>query len=273
MVPILYALRLGLRTSIVPAINLAQVSEFSIVIASLGRSFAKPQISSDVVTIVIMTFAITSVVSTYMINSSHTVQRAMSRVLKMLHIRDLDVGEAAPARKESRSETVVFLGFFRDASSILYELENAGSAVDGQVLLDKVLVIDFNPKVMAELRRRGISSVYGDIAHADTLRHAGIEGAELVLCSITDDVLRGTSNLRMLRNARATCPTAKVMLTTEHIPHALELYQAGADFVYIPRLHSASEIARILTRGLAEGFEAARAAEVVRLSTRKEVLA
>src|SRR5205085_8090729 len=30
VVPILYALRLGLRTSLVPAINLAQVSEFSI---------------------------------------------------------------------------------------------------------------------------------------------------------------------------------------------------------------------------------------------------
>src|SRR5258708_9089534 len=154
----------------------------------------------------------------------------MSRVLKMLHVRDLDVGEAAPARKESRSETVGCVGVWRDASSILYELENAGSAVDGQVLLDKVLVIDFNPKVMAELRRRGISSVYGDIAHADTLRHAGIEGAELVLCSITDHLLRGTSNLRMLRNARASCPKAKVMLTTERIRHALELYASGGAF-------------------------------------------
>ncbi len=273
VVPILYALRLGHRASLLPAINLAQVSEFSIVIASLGRSFVKPQIDSDVLTIVIMTFAITSVVSTYMINSSHAVQRVLSKGLKLLHVRDLDVGEAAPARKEARDEKVIFLGFFRDASSILFELENAGSAVDGQVLLDKVLVIDFNPKVMAELRRRGISSVYGDIAHADTLRHAGIEDAELVVCSITDDVLRGTSNLRMLRNARATCPKAKVMLTTDHIPQALELYAAGADFVYIPRLHSASEIARILTEGLAGGFEAARGAEVVRLSYRNEVLA
>jgi Kef-type K+ transport system membrane component KefB len=273
VVPILYALRLGHRASLLPAINLAQVSEFSIVIAVLGRSLSKPQIDSDVVTIVIMTFAITSVVSTYMINSSHAVQRVLSKGLKLLHVKDLDVGEAAPARKESRSESVVFLGFFRDASSILFELENAGTAVDGQVLLDKVLVIDFNPRVMAELRRRGISSVYGDIAHADTLRHAGIEEAELVVCSITDDVLRGTSNLRMLRNARATCPKAKVMLTTEHIPHALELYEAGADFVYIPRLHSAAEIAGILREGLAGGFEAARASEVARLSTRKEVLA
>ena len=273
VVPILYALRLGHRASLLPAINLAQVSEFSIVIAVLGRSLLKPQIDSDVVTIVIMTFAITSVVSTYMINSSHKIQRALSKMLKVLRVKDLDVGEAAPARKASRDETVVFLGFFRDASSILYELESGGTAVDGQVLLDKVLVIDFNPKVMGELRKRGISCVYGDIAHADTLRHAGIEAAELVVCSITDDVLRGTSNLRMLRNVRATCPTAKVMLTTEHIPHALQLYEAGADFVYIPRLHSASEIARLLTDGLAEGFETARAAEVERLSARKEVLA
>jgi Kef-type K+ transport system membrane component KefB len=273
VVPILYALRLGHRASLLPAINLAQVSEFSIVIASLGRTLAKPQIDGDVLTTVIMTFAITSVASTYLINSSHRVQRALSRVLKVFRIRDLDVGEAAPARKESRSETVVFLGFFRDASSILFELENGGTAVEGQVLLDKVLVIDFNPTVMGELRRRGISCVYGDIAHADTLRHAGIEIAELVVCSITDDVLRGTSNLRLLRNARAACPNAKVMLTSEHIPHALQLYAAGADFVYIPRLHSAQQIAQLLKQGLDEGFDAARAAEIEVLSTRREVLA
>jgi len=273
VVPILYALRLGHRASLLPAINLAQVSEFSIVIASLGRTLAKPQIDGDVLTTVIMTFAITSVASTYLINSSHRVQRALSRVLKVFRIRDLDVGEAAPARKESRSETLVFLGFFRDASSILFELENGGTAVEGQVLLDKVLVIDFNPTVMGELRRRGISCVYGDIAHADTLRHAGIEIAELVVCSITDDVLRGTSNLRLLRNARAACPNAKVMLTSEHIPHALQLYAAGADFVYIPRLHSAQQIAQLLKQGLDVGFDAARAAEIEVLSTRKEVLA
>jgi Kef-type K+ transport system membrane component KefB len=273
VVPILYALRLGHRASLLPAINLAQVSEFSIVIASLGLTLAKPQIDGDVLTTVIMTFAITSVASTYLINSSHVVQRALSRVLKVFRIRDLDVGEAAPARKESRSETVVFLGFFRDASSILFELENGGTAVEGQVLLDKVLVIDFNPTVMGELRRRGISCVYGDIAHADTLRHAGIEIAQLVVCSITDDVLRGTSNLRLLRNARAACPNAKVMLATEHIPHALQLYAAGADFVYIPRLHSAQQIAQLLKQGLDEGFDAARAAEIEVLSTRREILA
>jgi hypothetical protein len=273
VVPLLYVLGMGHRASLLPAINLAQVSEFSIVIASLGLMQQPRQIDSDVVTIVIMTFAITAVVSTYMIQSSHRVQKTLSGLLKVFRVRDLDVGDAAPERKEARSETMVFLGFFRDASSILLELESDGSAVEGQLMLDKILVIDFNPTVMRELRKRGVSCVYGDIAHADTLRHAGIENAELVVSSITDDVLRGTSNLRLLRNARSSCPKARVMLTTEHIPQALHFYRAGADFVYIPRLHSAVQIARILKQGLNGGFDAAREAEIKHLSHRREVLA
>jgi Kef-type K+ transport system membrane component KefB len=271
VVPILYALRLGHRTSLLPAINLAQVSEFSIVIASLG--LARHQINPDVLTIVIITFAITSVISTYMINSSHQVQRVLSGMLRFLRVRDLDVPETAQERSESRPETVVFLGFFRDASSILHEFEHDGEPSQVREFLSKILVVDFNPTVMRVLRERGISCIYGDVAHSDTLRHIGIQDAELVVSSITDDILRGTDNLRMLRNIRATCPKAKVMLTTEHIPQALLFYEAGADFVYLPRLHSAVEIARILKLGLEAGFDDVRAAEIGRLSNRKEVLA
>jgi Kef-type K+ transport system membrane component KefB len=274
VVPILYGLRLGHRASLIPAINLAQVSEFSIVIASLGLS-TQPhsQITTDVVTIVIITFAITAVVSTYMINSSHAVQRVLSRGLKAIRIRDLDSATEAEEKPEKRHETVVFLGFFRDASSILHEFEHGADAAATKELLSKLLVIDFNPRVMRELRARGIGSIYGDVAHADTLRHAGIEEAELVISSITDDILRGTNNLRMLKNVRATCPKARVMLTTEHIPQALSFYAAGADFVYLPRLHSAPDIAAILKRGLEEGFDKMRAEEIEHLSQRHEVLA
>ena len=273
VVPILYALRLGHRTSLLPAINLAQVSEFSIVIASLGLATRPPQITTDVLTIVIITFALTSVVSTYMINSSHRVQRFLSGLLRALRIKDLDTHLAAQERSKARIETVVFLGFFRDASSIIHEFEHEGDPQQVKEFLDKILVIDFNPTVMRELRHRGISCIYGDVAHADTLRHAGIEEARLVVSSITDDILRGTSNLRMLRNIRATCPNAKVMLTTEHIPQALHFYEAGADFVYIPRLHSAPQIATVLKVGLEVGFDGARAAEIARLSVRREILA
>jgi len=273
VVPMLALLRVDLRSAGVVAINLAQVSEFSIVIASLGLARQPPQIGADVLTIVIITFALTSVASTYMINSSHHVQRFLSRILRTLRIKDLDSADNAQEQSESRPETLVFLGFFRDASSILHEFEHDGEPPEVTEFLNKILVVDFNPTVMRELRQRGISCVYGDVAHADTLRHVGIQDAELVVSTITDDILRGTNNLRMMRNIRATCPKAKVMLTTEHIPQALQFYEQGADFVYLPRLHSAPEIARILKAGLRDGFDEARRLEIERLSARKEVLA
>jgi hypothetical protein len=94
-----------------------------------------------------------------------------------------------------------------------------------------------------------------------------------VISSITDDILRGTSNLRMLKNVRAACPKARVVLTTEHIPQALHFYEAGADFVYIPRLQSAPMLAHTLKQGLSDGFQAAREAEIEHLKNRHEVLA
>jgi Kef-type K+ transport system membrane component KefB len=274
VVPILYGLRMGHRASLLPAINLAQVSEFSIVIASLGLTTQPhPQITTDVVTVVIITFALTAVVSTYMINSSHAVQKVLSRALKILRVKDLDSATDAEPKPEGRQERVVFLGFFRDASSILHEFEHAGDSDADKEFLSKILVIDFNPSVMRELRNRKVSCIYGDIAHADTLRHAGIQDAELVVSSITDDILRGTNNLRMLKNSRAACPKARVMLTSEHIPQALSFYAAGADLVYLPRLHSAPQIAAMLKQGLEEGFDKIRAAEIERLQQRREVLA
>jgi Kef-type K+ transport system membrane component KefB len=269
VVPILYALRLGLRTSIVPAINLAQVSEFSIVIASLGVTLH--QIDQDVLTVVIITFAVTSVVSTYMINFSHPIQRVLAAGFKAVGLRDLDVQPQESA--DELRQPVIFLGFFRDTSSILYEFEHEGTADESREFLQKILVIDFNPAVLRELRRRAIKCIYGDIAHADTLRHAGIEHAELVVSSITDDVLRGTSNLRLMQAVHTTAPNARMVLTTDHIPLALKYYNEGADFVFIPRLYSAAACARILRKGLAGGFQEIRSQAIEHLSRRQEVLA
>src|SRR5204862_7940350 len=158
VVPILYALRLGLRTSLVPAINLAQVSEFSIVIAFLGVSARPQQIGTDVLTVVILTFAVTSVASTYMINASHFIQNTLTNALKAVGLKDLDADKAQAAEAEGRYP-VICLGFFRDASSILYEFEHEGDVEESKEFVSKIVGIDFNPTVMRELRRRSIHVV------------------------------------------------------------------------------------------------------------------
>jgi Kef-type K+ transport system membrane component KefB len=267
VVPILYSLRLGQRASIVPAINLAQVSEFSIVIASLG--LARGQIRADVVTVVSLVFAITSVTSTYMIASNHEIQEAIAAWLRRLGLRDLD-SEHSPADVGHRARDVVFLGFFRDASSILHELDRRDRRRAG-TLLNDLLVVDLNPHVMAGLARRKVACVYGDVANPDALQHH-IEGTRLVVSTITDDILRGTTNLRLLRHVRATAPGAAVILASAHIDEALKLYEEGADWVYISRLHAASVVADVIEEGLERGFRHVRSTAMRELRRRDEVL-
>jgi Trk K+ transport system NAD-binding subunit len=176
------------------------------------------------------------------------------------------------ARSNHTGKRVVFLGFFREASSVLYELEHRSSDSGRRIPVDDVLVIDFNPQVHAELRRRGIHCTYGDIAHMETLFHAEIHRAELLISTIPDAILKGTTNARLLDQARRLSPQARVIVTAESIQGALDLYQRGADYVFLPRLHSAALLAGVIEMGLCEGFEALRVEQLACLAMRHEVL-
>ena len=125
--------------------------------------------------------------------------------------------------------------------------------------------------------------MYGDVASMQTLHHAEVHDAKLVVSTIPDTILQGTSNLRLLQQARRLCPHANVVVTANRAASALELYDAGADFVFVSRLHSAAQMASILEQGLADGFDALarradrahpqarRSAEVTRSGAREPV--
>ena len=268
--PILRALGLGHRASLLPSINLAQMSEFSMVIATIGVTYR--HIGEETVSVLIFVFAFTSVASTYMIGYSHSLQALFGGWLRSAGVKDLDAAAPeAPEAPLNAGKDVVLLGFFVEASALVHEYELA--AKDGRhPVLDRLLVIDFNPQVHAELKRRGIACLYGDISHMETLHHADIHDAVMVVSTIPDTILKGTDNQRLLKQARRLCPHAKVAVTGNRAASALELYEAGADYVFVPRLHSAAQMATILEQGLARGFDELRAAQIEQLRRRHEVL-
>ena len=264
--PILRALRQGHRASLLPAINLAQMSEFAMVIAAIGLSYE--HIDRSTVSLLIFVFAFTSVASTYLIGYSHPLQEWLSGLLRKAGLDDLDRGENTDAGTHALAgKDVVLLGFFTEASALVHEYEMAKHP-----LLNHLLVIDFNPDVHAELQRRGISCKYGDVASMQTLHHAEVHAARLVVSTIPDTILKGTSNLRLLQQARRLCPEASVVVTANRAASALELYDAGADFVFVSRLHSAAQMAAILEQGLAEGFDRLRETQIAHIRKRDEVL-
>src|SRR5918996_2618249 len=80
MLPIFTALRLDTRTAGVVAINLAQISEFSLVIVALGVSLG--HVSPSLVSLVLYTLLLTAVISTYAIRWNHRLATGLARALE-----------------------------------------------------------------------------------------------------------------------------------------------------------------------------------------------
>ena len=107
-------------------------------------------------------------------------------------------------------------------------------------------MIDFNPLVFRTLTDRGMHVIYGDISNVDTLVHAGVGKAEMIILSVPDSLLKGASNEKLVRHVRSLNPTAKIVATAEFLADVNDLYAAGADYVTVTRLSDAHELYTVI---------------------------
>jgi Kef-type K+ transport system membrane component KefB len=261
--PILHMLDQGNRVSFIPALNLAQISEFSLVICALGLSLG--HIGPEVMSVVVYTLVITAVVSTYGIQYNHQIYTFLRPWMSRIGMRDLQDAEMSyPSHAESKP--IFFLGFSRYASSLLHELVERERA-----WAEKIGVVDFNPQVKAELDRRGVYNIYGDIGHRDTLDHANVQSARLLICTLPDSILKGTTNDRLLLQLKALAPNAMILVTADFFYAAKRLYKLGASFVFIPRLMSIRELAHVVREAMEGGLDAAREVENAEIECREKL--
>jgi voltage-gated potassium channel Kch len=163
---------------------------------------------------------------------------------------------------------ILFLGFFRTASSLIADLER-----DDPRLLEEIAVVDFNPVVFRNLRERGIKVQYGDISQRETLVHAGITRADVLVSSIPDYLLKGITNERLVRLLRSLNPNAVIIAPADMMADVEPLYAAGANYVLMSRLTLARELREVL-HAVREGKLQEKRAEADRNRTqRREVLA
>jgi Kef-type K+ transport system membrane component KefB/Trk K+ transport system NAD-binding subunit len=261
--PILYLLGNGNRVGLLVSINLSQISEFALVVAALGAGLG--HIQPEILSVVIFVFAVTSVLSTYMIKFSHPLQMALSKLLRALGIRDIP--GALPDTASAADKEIAILGFFRVASALIRQVQD-----ECPELLKKMVVVDFNPVVHRELQTLGVKVIYGDIAHLDTLHHAGIGGAKIVVSTIPDAILKGTDNVRIIRVVKNAWPHAKIIATAESPRSATRMYSEGADYVLLPNLVAAKQVVPVINTLLESSDASLRSQEVAALALRREVL-
>jgi Kef-type K+ transport systems, membrane components len=261
----LYMMKMGHRASLIPAINFCQLSELSMVLLALGAKTG--DVSERSMGIATLAFAFLAVDSTYAMMASDTILRKISPWLTRLGMKDLPE-EASVAGVTTSNRRIYMLGFYWTASSFLDQIIR-----EKPTLLPEIQVVDFNPRVIEQLRRRNVQVVYGDISQRDVLLKAGIENAEIIICTLPNIILKGTSNFKLLRQLRELTPKAQIVVHSDTLADIPKLYEAGASYVSAPRLLEASDLINVIEAASKGLLEDKRKEQFERLEGRDEVIA
>jgi len=246
--PTVYFLRMGIRNGLLTALNLAQISEFSLVITALGANYG--HVSEGLSSTVLASMLVTSILATYIINFNDTLTRALMRAVPILNIQERGVQEEKTRRHEGPKRDIVLLGCYRAGMAFLEAVETRASH-----LKKRVLVVDYNAALKYHLESRGFHWVYGDLAHPETLDHWGVGDASFVICSLSDTFLKGITNRRLLAHLKQMAPQAQLIMTAEDNREAAILLKEGATHVIVSEKLSGIRLFELVADDLDQGLE------------------
>ena len=209
------------RNSFLSSLTLGQISEFSLVIATIGASLG--HIDDNLFAVVLYSMSVTSILSSYVIKYNMHIFRLMEKFTGISTKTDDDES------RSGKSYPIVVLGCHRGALelfSILSDLK--------PTMRKDILVIDYNMESIKSLQLQEFGTLFGDISNIDTLKHAHIEKSKIILSTIPDMLLKGITNEKLIHICKSIAPDAIVVGSAESGSHAAKLKRAGADRVIMP---------------------------------------
>ncbi len=230
------------------SLNLAQLSEFSLLLVPLGISKGDLRVEEGAV--ISYGLMISMLVSTYLIKYNYVLATGLNRVLHLKSTPINDVASDFPSKPAvsdpgAHRPEIVMLGYFHVADELVRYLKAHMPA-----LLPRMLVIDFNLANHERIEANHLRVVYGDVSNLDTLRHHGIAEAKLVLCTISDAFLRGTTNATLLNFTSSANPKAQFIATADTFEDTEKLLSQGAFACLCPPAESIPALAEHISRAL-----------------------
>ncbi len=219
------------RTSFLTGVTVAQISEFSLVLAALGQRVG--HLSTADVTLITSVGLVTIALSSYMILYADQLYTRLHRWLRFF--------ERPHPKPDGRDfpllrRTYVLIGAHRTGHGILQALPKKS-----------VAVIDFDPDVVTGLVRRGYAAVYGDIADPDLEEAIELRRARVII-STSPDLENNLSFLKNVVAAWSRRLRPLLIFRAETTAEAELLYAAGAGYVFLPALMSGQLLGQFLSK-------------------------
>ena len=206
------------RVAVSVAVALAQIGEFSFILATAGKHLG---ILDDRATNTLIAAAIISITfNPVLYRLIGPLEAALRRFVKTPVPSDILIqNKGADEQDESGRHRAVVVGYGPVGRTLARLLrENEFESV----------IIELNVNTVRELTSRGIRAIYGDATHRDTLEQAGLENAVALVLSSSS--MYGMSEV--VRVARELNPKLVIFARSSYLSELPELRQAGADIVF-----------------------------------------
>ena len=230
-------LRYPVRVALAVSVALAQIGEFSFILAALGQQLGvlPPEAMNTIVAVAIVSI----VLNPPLYRALGPVERWAAerpRLWRLLNRYALPPGggvESATGDSARRaSHRAVIIGYGPTGRTLTRLLKDNGVVPT---------VVELNMDTVRRLREEGVDAVYGDASHRDVLEAAGVAGSRVLI--ITADV----PNLQeVIRLSRELNVKLRVLARTTHLRDVDALHAAGANEVF----SGEGEVALALTEAI-----------------------
>ena len=214
-------LRFPLRTAIITGLSLAQVGEFSFLLAEQGKGYGLIQEE------LYQTFLASAILS--MLLAPLLIRISSELSFKIQSIFSLQPEPPERSEETPISNHVIIAGYGLNGQNLSRVLKETGIPF---------LVLDINGERVKQVKSLGLPILYGDITHREILSKAGAQRAKMIVFAISDPM----ATRRGVLITRQMNPDIYIMVRTRYASEVEELYHLGANQVIPEEYETSIEI-------------------------------
>ncbi len=236
---LVWALGYSPRTALTVAVGLAQIGEFSFILAAQAEGLGL--VSQDEQSLLVACSIASIVLNPLLFRSIAPLEAWMRRRRKLWAVVGgrsekrvrTDLTQPAPLEDKGGQSRAILIGYGPVGRTAAKILEDFGL---------KTVVIDLNVDTIGMLKSQGKAAVYGDAAQRSVLQVAGIEKAKYLLITIPQIETRTAAMLA----ARELNPQLKVFVRARYLEERAWLEEMGADGICFEEGEAAVGLAAML---------------------------
>jgi monovalent cation:H+ antiporter-2, CPA2 family len=223
-------LKYPIRVAVIAGMGLAQVGEFSFILAKLGLSYNL--ISSDIFQAFLASSIFTMIFTPFAFNLSPGAALRIDKGKLFKPLKRLVAKEGPVNDNEDKEELknhVIIVGYGLNGRNL------------GRVLRSRKIgyvIIELNPDTVKEAAGKNEYVVYGDATKGHILEEAGIRYAKVVTFAISDPLVIDHA----VATARTLNPKTHIIARTKYVSDIDLLYELGADTVFAEEYETSIEI-------------------------------